>query len=139
MKTSKESLISGGQTAPSLDLAKRRPYAPPELKVYGTVSELTHGTASVGQDGTNTRQNRQSDRIVKQNIQRVGTHPLGIGLYLFDYKPEFQRFAGSGRQFGVMADEVETVLPNAVAVGWDGFKRVDYTMLGIDVPGSGTR
>ena len=37
----------------------------------------------------------------------IGTHPLDIGLYLFDCKREFQELAGFGRQCGVMGEEVE--------------------------------
>ena len=44
--------------------------------------------------------------LSKNNVVRIGTHPLGLGLYLFDYKPEYQDRCGQGRQFGVMADEV---------------------------------
>jgi hypothetical protein len=33
-----------------------------------------------------------------------------------------------------MADEVETVLPEAVSVNHDGYKLVDYAMLGIWKP-----
>jgi hypothetical protein len=72
-----------------------------------------------------------SDRAVKENIVRIGTHPLGIGLYLFDYKPAYREQSGFGRRFGVMADEVETVLPQAVVMHPDGYKRVDYALLGI--------
>ena len=43
---------------------------------------------------------------------RIGHHPNGFGLYLFDYKVEFQGAWGRGRQFGVMADEVESVMPD---------------------------
>lgn len=74
-----------------------------------------------------------SDRALKQDIVRIGTHPAGFGLYLFDYKPEFREAAGFGRQFGVMADEVELVLPQAVVMHPDGYKRVDYALLGIDI------
>ncbi len=72
-----------------------------------------------------------SDRNVKENIVRIGEHPLGIGLYLFDYKPAFRDQWGHGRQFGVMAQEVETVMPAAVCTHPDGYKMVDYAMLGI--------
>ena len=68
----------------------------------------------------------------KENIVRIGTHPFGIGLYLFDYKPEFQAEWGHGRQFGVMADEVEAVMPEAVCVHANGYKMVDYAMLGVE-------
>ena len=109
----------------------RKVYAKPVLTVYGLVREMTLGSASVGFDGTNSFKNPQSDRNVKENIARIGDHPLGIGLYLFDYKPEFRTRFGTGRQFGVMADEVEQVMPQAVSVHADGYKRVDYAMLGI--------
>lgn len=62
-----------------------------------------------------------SDRRLKRNIERVGTHPLGIGIYEYDI---FER-----REVGVMADEVERVLPQAVITGADGYKRVYYAML----------
>jgi hypothetical protein len=54
-----------------------------------------------------------------------------MGLYLFDYKPEFRDTCGHGRQFGVMADEVEQVMPEAVSVHPNGYKMVDYAILGI--------
>jgi len=75
-----------------------------------------------------------SDRRLKENIVRIGTHPLGIGLYLFDYKPAYRAVCGDGRQFGVMADEVETVMPSAVAMHPEGHKTVNYAMLGISKP-----
>jgi len=75
-----------------------------------------------------------SDRAIKQGLARIGEHPLGVGLYLFDYKPGFRDLCGHGRQFGVMADEVETVLPEAVSVHPNGYKMVDYAMLGISRP-----
>ena len=73
-----------------------------------------------------------SDRRLKENLERVGTHPLGPGLYLFDYKPEFRDAHGRGRQFGVMADEVEAVMPAAVSRHADGYLVVDYGALGIE-------
>jgi hypothetical protein len=62
-----------------------------------------------------------SDRRLKSNIERIGTHPRGIGIYEYDI--------GGQRQRGVMADEVESVLPEAVMTGADGYKRVNYGML----------
>jgi len=76
---------------------------------------------------------KKSDRAFKTNWTRIGTHPMGIGLYLFDYRAEFQELAGRGRQFGVMADEVEAVMPEAVVMHPDGYRRVNYAMLGIDL------
>ena len=62
-----------------------------------------------------------SDRRLKSNIVRVGTHPLGIGIYEYDLFGERQR--------GVMADEVETVVPEAVVTGANGYKMVNYGLL----------
>ena len=72
-----------------------------------------------------------SDRRVKENIERIGDHPLGFGLYLFDYKPDFRDEFGRSRQFGVMADEVAKVLPEAVVQHPRGFQMVNYQTLGI--------
>jgi hypothetical protein len=64
---------------------------------------------------------KYSDRRLKSNIVRIGTHPLGIGVYEYDI--------GGERQRGVMADEVETVLPVAVLTRPDGYKMVNYGLL----------
>ena len=111
------------------------PYTRPLLRVYGAVHQFTQGSGQTNNDGGGvmTKVATPSDRAYKTNLARIGTHPLGIGLYLFDYKPEFQESSGFGRQFGVMADEVETVLREAVVTDVDGLKRVNYAMLGIDV------
>lgn len=72
-----------------------------------------------------------SDVRAKENIVSIGQHPMGFGLYLFDYKPEFKDACGHGRQFGVMAQEVEPVVPDAVGIGTHGYKVVHYGLLGI--------
>ena len=67
---------------------------------------------------------KYSDRRLKKNIKRIGTHVLGIGLYTWDYL--------WGQPFsGVMADEVEQVMPEAVVMHPSGFKMVNYSMLGL--------
>lgn len=64
-----------------------------------------------------------SDRRLKKNIERVGKTPGGLNVYSYEYiwndKP----------QVGVMADEVEQVIPSAVIVGPMGFKMVDYSQV----------
>ncbi|MBE0625930.1 MAG: tail fiber domain-containing protein [Burkholderiales bacterium] len=108
-------------------------YARPVLRLYGSLSTLTRGGMGSGNDGGPAGRNKMSDRNTKENIVRVGEHPLGIGLYLFDYKPGYRETDENHRQFGVMADEVEAVLPQAVSVHADGYKMVDYELLGIDL------
>ena len=113
-------------------LPGKKPYNRPAIHVYGALHLLTQGSGGSRLDANFTmRPRRTSDRITKENIVRIGIHPLGIGLYLFDYKPEYRGLSGYGRQFGVMADEVETVMPEAVSRHADGYKMVNYAMLGI--------
>lgn len=70
-----------------------------------------------------------SDRRLKQDIVVVGRDAkTGLPLYEFSYKSDPTR-----RFIGVMADEAEKVMPAAVSTGMDGFKRVDYAMLGIEM------
>ncbi len=116
--------------------ASKKSYDRPQLVEFGTVRNLTGGSLDDGQDapfaaGKNANNGKGSDRRYKENIQRVDTHPAGFGLYLFDYKPEFRDAEGYGRQFGVMADEVEPIVPAAVARDASGYARVDYARLGI--------
>lgn len=62
-----------------------------------------------------------SDIRLKSNIDRVGTHRLGIGVYNYDI---FGR-----RERGVMAHEVADVMPEAVRKNGD-FYQVNYSMIG---------
>jgi hypothetical protein len=113
---------------------RKSTYAPPRLVNYGQIRSLTQAQSSGSAEGSagTPPQKPMSDRTNKENIVRIGTHPLGIGVYLFDYKTEYRSQWGHGRQFGVMAQEVETVLPEAVSLHPDGYKVVNYTILGID-------
>ncbi len=67
-----------------------------------------------------------SDARLKTNIIEVGKLHNGIPLYTYEFKPEYQDELGHGLQFGVMAQDVEKVIPEAVSEWRDGFKMVDY-------------
>jgi hypothetical protein len=62
-----------------------------------------------------------SDFRLKSNIERVGEHPLGIGVYEYDIDGHRER--------GVMAHEVAMVKPEAVHVDPSGYLMVDYQAL----------
>ena len=62
-----------------------------------------------------------SDRRLKSNVKRLGTHPRGIGIYAYDIFDQ--------REVGVMADEVREVLPEAVVLHPSGYWMVDYARL----------
>jgi hypothetical protein len=112
----------------------KKTYNSPHLICYGTVRALTQGGPTGPNEMATMMSNEMvaSDRMLKEDIVRIGEHPLGIGLYLFNYKSNYREQLGSDRQFGVMANEVETVMPAAVSKHPDGYKMVNYAMLGIN-------
>jgi hypothetical protein len=59
-----------------------------------------------------------SDRRLKSNIKRIGTHKLGIGIYEYDIMGK--------HEIGVMAQEVEQVMPEAIGRHQTGYMMVDY-------------
>lgn len=63
-----------------------------------------------------------SDRALKTDIARVGTLDNGLPVYRYRYK------AGGPFHIGLMAQDVEQVRPEAVAVMADGFKAVRYDL-----------
>ena len=62
-----------------------------------------------------------SDIRLKSNIVKVGEHPKGFGIYEYDI---FGR-----RERGVMAQEVEKIIPEAVLENPNGYKMVNYGAL----------
>ncbi|WBL76750.1 DUF3300 domain-containing protein [Bradyrhizobium xenonodulans] len=68
---------------------------------------------------------RRSDIALKHDIALLGHLPNGLGYYRFSY-------IGSDKTYvGVMAQEVEQVMPDAVTRGSDGYLRVYYEKLGL--------
>jgi hypothetical protein len=63
-----------------------------------------------------------SDARMKRDVVKVADDPRGFGWYEFEY------VWGGGRQVGVMAQEIERVMPHAV-VEVAGYKAVDYGRL----------
>jgi len=62
-----------------------------------------------------------SDRRLKSNIERIGTHKTGLGIYAYDIFGE--------RAVGVMAQDVEKVMPDAVVYHPSGYLMVNYGRL----------
>ena len=68
---------------------------------------------------------RRSDIVLKHDIVLLGHLENGLGYYRFAYN-------GSDKAYvGVMAQEVNTVRPDAVERGSDGYLRVHYDRLGL--------
>ena len=81
--------------------------------ILGDISKLA---------GTGASMFAMSDIRLKSNIKRIGTHPLGIGIYEYDI--------GGRRDRGVMAQEVLDVMPAAVYQHASGYLMVNHAQLG---------
>src|SRR5256884_6182752 len=76
---------------------------------------------------TTRRVVRRSDMMLKHDISLLGHLDNGLGFYRFSYN-------GSDKAYvGVMAQEVQTVMPAAVLRGNNGYLRVSYDKLGFNV------
>ena len=125
-------------------LSDRKSYITPQLVGYGSVAVLTKASVSGINElgptptspscpngpGFTTPCIPSSDIRCKVNVLRMGTHTSGIGLYLYDYTPEYAVRMGHGKFFGVMAQEVLEVNPSAVVLDESGYYAVDYRALG---------
>lgn len=61
-----------------------------------------------------------SDKRLKTNITKVGNLSNGLGLYSYNY------INGKGPYIGVLAQEVEELMPEALGPIVDGYMTVDY-------------
>lgn len=68
---------------------------------------------------------RRSDIRLKHDIVLLGHLDNGLGFYRFAYNGHDKTYVG------VMAQEVQSVRPDAVVRGGDGYLRVYYRKLGV--------
>jgi hypothetical protein len=68
-----------------------------------------------------------SDIRLKEDITRIGTNHLGLGVYQYRYK------GLDGVWEGVMAQEVEVMHPSAIKMLPYGYKAVNYAKLGLEL------
>jgi hypothetical protein len=83
------------------------------------------GGGHVGGGGRGGGGGRRSDMRLKHDIIFLGRLDSGIGFYRFVYN------GGSKAYVGVMAQEVQSVMPEAIVRGRDGYWRVDYGKVGL--------
>jgi polysaccharide biosynthesis/export protein len=88
--------------------------------VYGLKNIIKGGTS-----GTITGNTVSSDMRLKHDIILLGRLDNGLGFYRFVYN------GGDEAYVGVMAQEVQAVMPDAVVRGRDGYLRVFYEKLGL--------
>jgi len=117
---------------PRQRLHAKAPYHAPKLEILGSLRSATQGNASFppADGGSGMSMNTSpSDRRVKEDIVKIGQHPVGVGIYRFRYKTPYAEIYGNGRRIGVMADEVAEKYPDAVSRNADGYLSVDYGKL----------
>jgi len=68
-----------------------------------------------------------SDKILKENIVKVGQSPLGFNIYEWNYLWSPERFRG------VIAQEVQKIKPTAVLANIFGHLLVDYSKLDVNM------
>jgi hypothetical protein len=76
-------------------------------------------------DGDDDDPKTPSDLRLKENVIRIGITRHGLPFYTFNYIGKPERYAG------VMAQDVLSIMPEAVSIADDGFYRVDYQRLQI--------
>jgi len=125
-----------------VEQARKRFYVAPKLTSHGAVTDLTQaasmGTQETFVTGCNSMTNSApnsalcmifSDVRTKQNIRHVGTYCEGVGLFLYEYKPEFKATGGAGTFLGVMAQDLLRDYADAVVTLDNGYYAVDYLRL----------
>jgi len=83
------------------------------------------GFGGRGFGGRGGRGGRRSDVALKHDIVRLAYLGNGIGFYRFAYNGSNQAYVG------VLAQEVQNVVPEAVVRGRDGYLRVYYDRIGV--------
>lgn len=89
--------------------------------IFGLGSTLLGATAGSGAAGSAGWLAALSDRRLKKNIEQIGNLKNGLPWYSFQYVWD------DIKRFGVMADEVMKVIPDAVYKHPLGFLMVDYS------------
>ncbi len=93
--------------------------------VYGGLLSGIGGL--LGTSSTNAPWWWPSDLRLKENIKHIGEIKDGIKLYTWDWKEGHEDIVGSQPTYGVLAQELMEVMPEAVHMGDDGYYRVDYS------------
>ena len=122
--------------------AARIGYAQTPQDIFSKYASVIYGTPQAsttpnfaGTQGTTGQSSSKgggfslSDINAKQDIRKIGLLNNGIGIYQYHYKPELRDEWGHGLQVGVIAQEVEQIIPEAVCQLSNGFKAVNYSMV----------
>lgn len=109
------------QPAPVFNAAQQQGQA--DLNAWNAqqsgANSMMGGLFSLGAAGVT----KWSDRRLKRNIVKIGEYLNGLAKYSFTY-------IWGEKAIGAMADEVEKLIPDAVMTHSNGYKMVNYAMVG---------
>ena len=113
---------ASAQAAPILDagIAQGNANAAAAAAAQSGQNALLGGLAGLGSAGIA----KYSDIRLKERIERIGTHPTGVGRYRWVWK------GTDTTDVGVLAQELQSIRPDAVTVHASGFLQVDYAAIG---------
>jgi len=138
-KTAQKASPKAAQKASPKTAQKAKPSQPRRDSAFSNVQsgaktrvQANRGRQSVGRGGGAPRMaggggrgGRRSDVALKHDIILLGHLDNGLGFYRFSYNGSDEAYVG------VMAQEVQTIVPEAVERGRDGYLMVFYDKLGL--------
>ena len=117
------------QSGTTIYLRFRLTPAPSATSDVRTVTISNNGASTSGGNVTCTTNAPKSDIRFKTNIDRIGYSDMNIPIYLFNYKDDLNT-----TYKGVMAqDLLKLGFKDSVIVGDDGYYRVDYSKLDVQL------
>ena len=70
-----------------------------------------------------------SDIHLKQNIQKIGVHKNGLGIYVWKWNEEARRKGINDLNIGFIAQEAQFLYPQHVSMDPSGYLKLDYDVM----------
>ena len=70
-----------------------------------------------------------SDIHLKQNIQKIGMHKNGLGIYIWKWNEEARRKGINDLNIGFIAQEAKVLYPQHVSMDPSGYLKLDYDVM----------
>merc|ERR1712100_51990 len=78
---------------------------------------------------TGRRHCHHSDIQLKTDLKMISTLPNGVEVYSWTWNKIAEAKGLSGKSVGVIAQQVQNIVPGSVSRGTDGFMKVDYSLI----------
>merc|ERR1719446_6485 len=70
-----------------------------------------------------------SDIQLKTDLKMISTLPSGVEVYSWTWNKIAEAKGLSGKSVGVIAQQVQNIVPGSVTKGTDGFMKADYSLI----------